>query len=192
MVAYHLDFSHPIQISAYAGHADVALDKQGRDVIVYQDGGTDYIRMTDLETGVTTDLLHIPFEVNDDIGIHISGNSVQKPGWVLVTTGGGSYVSWMDRQMWMLELTPNPRVWRLGWTHLKQCSTESDYNYFAEGWATINKAGTKVWWQSNNDIAACSSDDEDVYQMSLPSFPDEPVLKYKHYFPLTFLANAIP
>jgi hypothetical protein len=183
MLAYHLDFTHPVNISSGAGHADVALDKQGRDVIVYQDGHTDYIRMTDLETGATTDLLHIPFETNVDIGIHISGNSVQKPGWVLVTTGGGSYVSWMDRQMWMLELKPNPRVWRLGWTRLKQCATASDYNYFAEGWATINKSGTKLWWQSNNDVAACSSDDEDVYQMSLPRFPDDPAVNYEVYLP---------
>lgn len=172
LVAYHLDFSHPVSITISAGHSDVALDKQGRDVIVYQDNANDTISMGDLETGAVTPLLPIPFNVNTDLGIHISGNSVQKPGWVLVTTGGGTYLSWMDRQFWMLELTSNPRVWRLGWTRLKQCATPSDFNYFAEGWATINKAGTKLWWQSNNDMAACGSDSEDVYQMSLPEFPD--------------------
>jgi hypothetical protein len=184
MVAYHLDFSHPVSLTVSAGHSDLALDKQGRDVIVYQDNATDTISMADLETGSITTLLHIPFDVNPDIGVHISGNSVKKPGWALVTTGGGSYVSWMDRQFWMLELTPNPCVWRLGWTRLKQCSSPSDYNYFAEGWATINKAGTKLWWQSNKDIAACSSDDEDVYQMSLPAFPDEQAANARLFLPI--------
>lgn len=184
LVAYHLDFSHPVSITISAGHSDVALDKQGRDVIVYQDNANDTISMGDLETGAVTPLLSIPFNVNPDIGIHISGNNVYKPGWVLLTTGGSSYQSWMDRQFWMLELTPNPRVWRLGWTHLKQCATPSDYNYFAEGWATINKPGTKVWWQSNNDVAACNSDAEDVYQISLPEFPDETTAQYKLYLPM--------
>ncbi len=139
--------------------------------------------MADFETGNITELLSIPFGVNSDIGIHISGNNVSKPGWVLVTTGGSSDVTWMDRQFWMLELKSDPRVWRLGWTRLKQCATESDYSYFAEGWATINRAGTRLWWQSNNDIAACSGDAEDVYQMSLPAFPDEPALSALLYLP---------
>jgi hypothetical protein len=171
LVAYHLDFSHAVSITVSAGHSDVAVDGQGRDVIVYQDNANDTISMADLETGRVTRLIPIPFDINPDIGIHISGNSVRKPGWVLVTTGGSSYASWMDRQFWMLELVADGRVWRLGWTRLRQCPTASDFNYFAEGWATINKAGTRLWWQSNGDVAACTSDDEDVYQMTLPPFP---------------------
>lgn len=172
MVSYYLDFSHPVSITTSAGHSDVASDKAGRDVIVYQDNASDTISMADLETGVVTPLIPIPFNVNADIGIHISGNNVRWPGWVLVTTGGSTYKSWMDRQFWMLELKPDPRVWRLGWTRLLQCSNQSDFNYFAEGWATINRAGTKVWWQSNSENASCTRDNEDVYQMSLPEFPD--------------------
>jgi len=172
-MAYHLDFSHPISITISAGHSDLALDNTGRDVIVYQDNANDTISMADLETGVITQLLPIPFDVNNDIGMHISGNNVYKPGWVVVTTGGSSYKSWMDRQFWLLELKSNPRVWRLGWTWLQQCKTQSDFNYFAEGWATINKAGTKIWWQSNNDVMSCNTDNEDVYQMFLPVFPEK-------------------
>ena len=148
--------------------------------------------MADLETGAVTPLLSIPFNVYTDLGIHISGNSVYKPGWVLVTTGGSTYLSWMDRQFWMLELGANLRVWRLGWTRLKQCVTPSDYNYFADGWATINKAGTKLWWQSNNDVAACNSDDEDVYQMSLPAFPDETTAQSKLYLPIVLRDWKVP
>ena len=173
LMAYHLDFSHPISITISAGHSDLALDNTGRDVIVYQDNANDTISMADLETGVITQLLPIPFDVNNDIGMHISGNNVYKPCWVVVTTGGSSYKSWMDRQFWLLELKSNPRVWRLGWTWLQQCKTQSDFNYFAEGWATINKAGTKIWWQSNNDVMSCNTDNEDVYQMFLPVFPEK-------------------
>lgn len=184
LVSYHLDFSHPVSITIAAGHSDVALNKQGRDVIVFQDVANDTITMADLETGAATPLLSIPFHINPDIGIHISGNSVSEPGWVLVTTGGSSYLSWMDRQFWMLELAPNSRVWRLGWTRMKQCATESDFNYFAEGWATIDKRGTKVWWASNDDVAACSSDGEDVYQITLPEFPGRSAFYLSPFFHL--------
>lgn len=173
LTAYHLDFTHPVSITTSAGHSDLALDNSARDVIVYQDNANDTISMADLETGVITQLLRIPFDVNPDIGIHISGNNVRMPGWVVVTIGGSSYKSWMDHQFWMLELKSNSRVWRLGWTRLQQCKTQSDFNYFAEGWATINKMGTKIWWQSNNDVMSCNSDNEDVYQMSLPVFPEK-------------------
>ena len=30
------------------------------------------------------------------------------------------------------------------------------------------KAGTRLWWQANDDVPACSHDAEDVYQMHVP------------------------
>lgn len=87
------------------GHNDFALTADGRDVLVYQNTQTDYISMTDLNDGTETPLMVIPFNVNTDIGLHISGNSAEKPGWVLVSTYGaknpppGESHSWMDTQL---------------------------------------------------------------------------------------------
>ena len=60
------------------------------------------------------------------------------------------------------------RVWRLGFTRLAQCARESDHNYFAEGWAAVNLAGTRLWWQANDGVPVCDGDHEDVYQMIRP------------------------
>jgi hypothetical protein len=38
------------------GHSDIALDAQGREVLVYQDIDTDHISMLDLESGAITAL----------------------------------------------------------------------------------------------------------------------------------------
>jgi len=86
---FSLDFSTSVDLPAGAnGHMDLALTSDGRDVMVYQNTATDWIAMADLNTGVETPLLEIPFGINVDIGLHFSGNSADRPGWVLVSTYG--------------------------------------------------------------------------------------------------------
>jgi len=154
-------------------HGDLALTSGNQDVWVYQNTATDYISYCDLATGTETQLLPIPFDVNGDIGIHISGNCYEAPGWVLVSTYGsynpppGQQHSWMNCQLFMLELKTNPRVWRIAHT---QSYTSRDFdaekNYFAEAFATINNHGTRIYWGSNwRDYAA---DYTDTYQVLLP------------------------
>ncbi|MEO0108199.1 MAG: hypothetical protein ABIK62_03385, partial [candidate division WOR-3 bacterium] len=120
MQAFHRDFSHPVDFPTGAlGHSDVALTQTGADVMVYQNIATDYIAATDLETGIETNLLAIPFDVNPDIGLHISGNCIATPGWVLVSTYGaeqppsGKQHSWMDNLLFMLALSDSARVIKL-------------------------------------------------------------------------------
>jgi hypothetical protein len=137
-------------------HGDLALTAGGEDVFVYQNTATDYISMADLNTGAETQLIPIPFDVNTDIGLHFSGNCDETPGWVLVSTYGsfnppeGESHSWMDCQLFMLELKSNPRIWRIAHT---QSYTSQGYtgekNYFAEAFAAINTSGTRVYWGSN-------------------------------------------
>jgi hypothetical protein len=138
------------------GHNDFALTSDGRDVLVYQNIQNDYICMTDLDTLVETRLLQIPFGVNMDIGLHISGNCVDKPGWILVSTYGakqpppGQIHSWLDTQLFMLQLQENPAVWRIAHTQAYQSDEYmGDKNYFAEAYATINKEGSRVYFGSN-------------------------------------------
>lgn len=158
-------------------HGDVALTRDGRDVFVYQNNATDYIAMADLVTGAETPLVRIPFQVNVDIGLHISGNAAVTPGWALVSTFGskrppaGSRRSWMDTQLFMLELKRSPRIWRIAHT---QSYTSLDYsgeqNYFAEAFAAINTRGTRIYFGSNwgRFPPAVPADYTETYAVILP------------------------
>ncbi|MBI3989934.1 MAG: hypothetical protein HY347_10005 [candidate division NC10 bacterium] len=175
------DFSQVIELpDGSAGHGDFALTADGRDVYVYQSVRTDHIAMADLNTGIETPLVEIPFPINLDIGLHISGNSSQTPGWVLVSTYGskkppqGSRHSWMDTQLFLVELKADPRIWRLAHT---QSYTSFFYtggkNYFAEAFAAINSKGTRVYFGSNwanwaNWKHFFRRDYTETYQVRLP------------------------
>jgi hypothetical protein len=153
-------------------HGDRAVSADGRDLWVYQDTSTDFISVADLATGDVTRLLAIPFGVNADIGLHVSGAAAEAPGWALVSTYGarqpaGDEHSWMDNQLFMLELTEEPRVWRLAHT---RCYTaeeaDEDPMYFAECFAAVNGEGTRIYFGSNwGDL---SPDYTDAFMLSLP------------------------
>ncbi len=101
------------------GHGDLAQTVDGRDVHVYQNVSTDYIAMTDLDSGEETPLVKIPFTTNYDIGLHVSGNCAATPGWVLISTYGAydpppeRTHSWMDTQLFLVELKADPRIYRI-------------------------------------------------------------------------------
>jgi len=173
MQAFHPDFSHPVDFPAGAmGHSDVAWTMGSTDVMVYQNVSNDFICMTDLETGVETKLLEIPFGTNTDIGLHISGNCYAIPGWVLVSTYGaenppnGSQHSWMDNLLFMLELKESPRIYKVAHTH---CYTgeRPKSHYFAECFASVNRWGTKIVFGSNWGIFS-PDDYTDAYEVRIP------------------------
>lgn len=147
---------HVVLPAGAVGHSDLARTASGRDVLVYQNAATDWITMTDLDSGRETRLLHIPFVTNTDIGLHLSANAARPKGWALVSTYGsreppaGRRRSWMDRQLFMLELRSRPRVWRIAYTNTSQSLRLSDEaNYFAEAFAAINTRATRIYWGSN-------------------------------------------
>jgi hypothetical protein len=157
------------------GHGDVARTADGKDVLVYQNVATDYISMADLDTGAETRLVWIPFTINPDIGLHISGNCAQTPGWVLVSTYGAKNLppqasrhSWMDTQLFLVELKAKPRIWRIAHT---QAYLELDYtgetNYFAEAFAAINTKGTRIYYGSN--WSNFQTDYAEAFRVSLPN-----------------------
>jgi hypothetical protein len=173
-VSYASDFSDPVEMPAGAmGHADIALSAAGRDVIVYQNVSTDYIEMADLLTGAATQLLELPFSTNLDIGMHISGNCYATPGWVLISTYGaenpspGGSHSWMDNLLFMLELKSAPRILKLCGTNC-YTGTNPRPNYFAEAFASINRAGTKAVVGSNWGRLS-PEDYTDAYEVRLPT-----------------------
>jgi hypothetical protein len=174
--ACSIDFSRCIDFTeGAAGHGDVALSADGSDVMVYQNVPNDFIAMTDLVTGVETRLLEIPFGLNTDIGLHVSGNCYEKPGWVLISTYGAQYprsgetATWMDHLLFMLELKENPRVIKIAGTHAYTALFPDavEKNYFAEAFAAVNTAGDRIVFGSNWGVLY-PSDYSDAYEVRLP------------------------
>ncbi len=171
--AFSRDFATMTQLPAGAtGHMDLAWTADSTDVMVFQSNTTDSITMVDLNTGAATPLLAIPFDVNTDIGLHFSGNCARTPGWCLVSTYGaenptaGQSHSWMDNLLFMVELKADPRVVKVCRT---RCYTgrSPQPNYFAEAYATVNRAGTRVYFGSN--WGDYTPDYTDVYEVDLPA-----------------------
>ncbi len=183
-------FSRDLSSSKYLpdlanGHMDLAQTLDGKDVMVYQNNHTDWIAMADLDTATEIPLVKIPFfdsgtrTGNNDIGLHFSGNCGQTPGWVLVSTYGsknpppGQDHTWMDTQLFMVELKANPRIWRIAHTHsYTSLDFIGDKNYFAEAFAAINTKGTKIYFGSNWDVFVAdpiNNPYSDAYRITLPS-----------------------
>ena len=171
--AFTRDFGTMTQLpSGATGHMDLAVTADSADVMVFQSNTTDSITMVNLSTGVATPLAAIPFDVNTDIGLHFSGNCADTPGWCLVSTYGaenppsGQAHSWMDNLLFMVELEADPRVVKVCRT---RCYTgrSPQPNYFAEAYATVNRAGTRIYFGSNwGDF---TQDYTDAYEVDLPS-----------------------
>ena len=171
--AFTRDFGVMTQLPPGAtGHMDVAWTSDSADVMVFQSNTTDSITMVDLVTGAATPLVAIPFDVSTDIGLHFSGNCAGTPGWVLVSTYGaenppsGQAHSWMDNLLFMVELKADPRIVKLCRT---RCHTGKNpqSNYFAEAYATVNRAGTRVHFGSN--WGDYTQDYTDAYEVRLPT-----------------------
>jgi hypothetical protein len=130
--------------------------------------------MADLTTGTETNLVAIPFNVNTDIEIHISGNNGKKPGWAMVSTAGscnppaGLTHSEMDNRIFMVELKASPTVRYIAHNH---AYTSLDYtgekNYFAEAFAAINTKGTRIYFGTNWGNFATEYSDE--YVVAVPN-----------------------
>ncbi len=149
------------------GHYDVALDASGREVVVFQDIDNDSISMLDLESGEVTPLFPIDFS-HSPLGFHFSGLAYDQPGWALVSTYSGGYpqaYTWMDDQVFALELKPGGRVVRLAHTR-SQVDPELEHDYWAEPHATVNRSFTRVLFTSN--WGRSGSEEVEMYMIALP------------------------
>jgi hypothetical protein len=149
------------------GHYDVALDAGGREVVVYQSIDTDEIAMLDLESGAVTPLWPIDFS-HTPIGFHFSGLAYGRPGWALVSTYSGGYpraYTWMDDQVFALELKAGGRVVRLAHTH-SLVDQDQEHDYWAEPHATVNRDFTRVLFTSN--WGRSGSEGVETYLLELP------------------------
>ncbi len=131
------------------GHYDLALDSAAREVIVYQDIDTDEIAMLSLATGERTPLWPIDFG-HGAVGLHFSGQASGRPGWALVSTHDDTTDShtWMDDQVFAVELKAGGRVVRLAHTR-SLVNPEMEHDYWAEPQATVNRRFTRVLFTTN-------------------------------------------
>jgi len=149
------------------GHGDLALDAQGREVMVYQDTKTDSISMLDLATGKVTVLFTIDFSKHSK-GFHISGHAFKKRGWALISCFiEGNYPSsdWMDNTIFAVELRPKGRIIRIAHHH-SLYNPRVEHDYWAEPHATVNRDFTRVLFTSN--WGKTGTEQVEMYMIKLP------------------------
>jgi hypothetical protein len=131
------------------GHSDLALDSHGNEVLLYQDIDTDNISMLDLASGMVTPIVSIDF-THSPIGLHFSGKGYNLPGWILVSTYSGAQpaATWMDDQIFALEIKPSGHVVRLAHTH-SLVDENQEHDYWAEPHATVSPDFSRILFTSN-------------------------------------------
>jgi hypothetical protein len=167
LMVYDRDLTNGRGLLRTVGHYDPALDAAGREVIVYQSIDTDEIAMLDLESGAITPLWPIDFS-HTPIGFHFSGLAYDMPGWALISTYSGGYpeaYTWMDDQVFAVELKAGGRVVRLAHTH-SLVDEEQEHDYWAEPHATVNHDFTRVLFTSN--WGRSGSEGVEMYMIELP------------------------
>jgi hypothetical protein len=167
LMVYDRELQNGRGLLRIVGHSDLALDSQGRDVLVYQDIDTDHISLLELDTGEITRLWPIDFS-HSPIGFHFSGRAFNKPGWAVVSTYSGGHpqdFTWMDDQVFVVELKPNGRVVRLAHTH-SVVDEDQEHDYWAEPHATVNQDLTRIVFTSN--WGRSGSGAVDMYMVILP------------------------
>ncbi len=172
LMVYNRDLQEGRSLLRIIGHHDVVLDAEGREAVIFQDVDTDEISMLDLESGTVTPLLPIDFSYTA-IGLHFSGLGFDRPGWVLVSTYDDDPVAhtWMDDQVFLVELAAGGRVVRLAYNHSVRDEAQ-EVDYWAEPHATTDRSLTRIVFSSN--WGRTGSGEEEVYLIALP--PDWPDL----------------
>lgn len=157
------------------GHMDLGFDVTGREVSVFQDLDADALAMADLATGEITPLWPIDFS-HSPLGFHFSARAFERPGWAVVSTYSGAQpaATWMDDQVFLVELTPGGRIVRLAHTHSVFAEGTVAYgekDYWAEPHASANRDLTRILFTSN--WGESGSEGVDTYLILLPEdWPD--------------------
>jgi len=122
--------------------------------------------MVELSSGVITPLQSIDFS-HSAIGFHFSGRAFELPGWALVFTSNGTVPpsTWMDDQIFAIELVGNGRVFRLA--HMHSIYNENiEHDYWAEPHGSVNHDFSKIVFTSN--WGRTRTDQVDMFMIKLP------------------------
>lgn len=175
VMVYGRDLAAGRGLLRIGGHMDLGFDVAGREVAVFQDLDADALAMADLETGEITPLWPIDFS-HSPLGFHFSARAFDRPGWAVVSTYSGARPSatWMDDQVFLIELTAGGRVVRLAHTHsvfAEGAVAYGEKDYWAEPHAWANRDLTRILFTSN--WGDSGSEAVDTYLIRLPDhWPD--------------------
>jgi len=168
LMVYDRDLQNGRGLLRIIGHSDTALDAAGREVLVYQDIDTDYISMLDLAAGAITPLWPIDFS-HTALGLHVSGRAFDRSGWTLISTHNGGHPTdqtWMDDQVFAIELKAGGRVARLAHTHSRYDENQ-EHDYWAEPHASANPDFTRILFTSN--WGRTGTEQVETYMIVLPA-----------------------
>ncbi len=166
LMVYDRDLAEGRSLLRIVGHYDPALTADEREVIVYQDIDSDHISMLDLKSGAVTPLWAIDF-THTGLGFHFSGLAYDRPGWAVISTHDNdpATYTWLDDQVFLVELKAGGRVVRLAHTH-SLVADEEELDYWAEPHASTNPDLTRILFGSN--WGRTGSGQVDVYMIELP------------------------
>jgi hypothetical protein len=133
-----------------SGHGDLALDRDGNEVFVFQDNDTDYLSMVPVAGGAVELLWPIDFS-HTPLSFHISGRAFNRPGWVLISVvdGDAEAHTWMDDHLFAMELRPNGQIVHLAHHHSIVNEEEEEHDYWAEPHGTVNRDFTRALFTTN-------------------------------------------
>jgi len=168
--AYTLDFDRYRQLNNDSQHSDVALDSNGRDVLVLADYASGWIRMADMATGRSTQLIPLYRPQGSTYSVHLSGLATDAPGHAVVSTYNAelNYNSvnadygdmWGHDRLAIVELKPNPTVYNVAYMR------NGRGGYWSEPQATVNRDLSRIIFAST--WGSDSDEDSRSYMVTLP------------------------
>lgn len=159
LMVYTIDFKSGFGITSRGPHSDIAIDRQGDDVIIISNYVTGYVEMHNLHNQKKTNLWKI-YVGGSATAMHFSGKSFNKPGWVLISTYATTEsIQWWTNKIMAVELKSHPLIYMIAHTY------NYEAGYWAEPHAVVNRDLTKIVYNSN---WLSSSQDVDVYMIELP------------------------
>lgn len=167
LMVYDRELKNGRGVLRIIGHTDLALDAGGREVMIYQDIDTDHISLLDLGSGTITALFPIDFS-HAPLGFHFSGGAYHLPGWAVVSTYAGARPSatWMDDQVFAIELKAGGRIVRLAHTH-SVYDENIEQDYWAEPHASVNRDLTRILFTSN--WGRTGTEEVEMFMIQLPA-----------------------
>lgn len=159
LMSYSRDFTQVVRLAATGEHSDIALNGNGKDVVVMSNYRTGFVEAYDVATGQVTQLWNM-YVNGSATAMHVSGKAYNKPGWVLIstyaTTGNDR---WYTNKIMAVEIAANPRILNISHTYHK------DVGYWTEPHAVVNRDFTKIMFNSNWHA---NDDKVDAYMIQIP------------------------
>lgn len=187
--AWSANFAKKKKIAANGGvHSDLAIGPNGSDYFVSVDyesnNGDVYFVDLDKCPSVSASASSAPvcprtvlfsmYPTGAWATFHFSGKAFNKPGWVLIssydTASNNGAIPWFNNKIFAVQLKASPKIHPLAYTHrvpVASGDTTGAGNYWSEPHATVNRAFTRISFNSN--WGNSHGTDIDVYTIKLPS-----------------------